>query len=138
MNCAGTSMTRNWFYLPQQSKDTHLSWYRILPYGYRCPDTSQTAKSLHNEDIDAHILWISLFVPENERGRIVSFILPFARSKTFAFQANSFSLFCILNIEQRISNSRSFKKIGEYSSLRYSAVPCSAVLRFKIDDFQLQ
>ena len=32
------------------------------------------------------------------------FIFPFARFKTFAFQANSFSMFLILNIEYRIRN----------------------------------
>jgi len=38
-----------------------------------------------------------------------------------------------MNIEQGMSNSRSFlKETNQYSLLRYSAVPCSAVLRFKI------
>ena len=67
------------------------------------------------------------------------FIFPFARFKTFAFQANSFSMFRILNIEYRIRNfeqQKFFKGIRQYSSFRYSAVPCSAVLRFKINDFQ--
>ena len=63
-------------------------------------------------------------------------IFPFARFKTFAFQSHlerdlSCFTFWISNIEQGISNSRSFLK--QYSSLRYSAVPCSAVLRFKIN-----
>lgn len=39
------------------------------------------------------------------------------------------------NIEQGMSNNRSFlKEINQYPLLRYSAVPCSAVLRFKIKD----
>ena len=41
----------------------------------------------------------------------------------------------ISNIEQGMSNNRSFlKEINQYPLLRYSAVPCSAVLRFKIKD----
>jgi hypothetical protein len=40
------------------------------------------------------------------------------------------------NIEQGISNAEVFKRIGQCFSLRYSAVPCSAVLQFKINDFQ--
>jgi len=73
------------------------------------------------------------------KGAFFEFIFPFARFKTFAFQANSFSMFRILNIEYRIRNfeqQKFLKGIRQYSSLRYSPVPCSAVLRFKINDFQ--
>ena len=52
------------------------------------------------------------------------FIFPFARFKTFAFQANSFTMFLILNIEYRIRNfeqQKFFEGIRQYSSLRYSA-----------------
>ena len=89
--------------------------------------------SFHQWWIDLTFLWFLLFSfhlspsLSNCRSR---FIFPFTRFKTFAFQANSFSLFCIYNIEYRTRNlepQKFLKGIKQYSSLRCSAVSCSTV-----------